>query len=178
MPRVRKFVTAVLAPTTAVLAAAALVTAGAGTAAAQPPSSTDMTCGSANPLPWAPPFTWQIRASSGASLPPGGSVLEPSLLLSGGNDLPDPPASLFPIFGTTPYGTRVQVDWHNETTGASGTAFSDEEMLKQKPGIPVNRAWPGVGTVSFTVTARTGGGWWFLNPQAAVCRGTVSIRPA
>ncbi|MEV0107533.1 hypothetical protein AB0H42_14465 [Nocardia sp. NPDC050799] len=178
MPHARKFVTAILAPTTAVLAAAALITAGAGTAAAQPAPSTNMTCGSANPLPWAPPFTWQIRAASGASQPPGGTVLEPSLLLSGGNDLPNPPASMFPIFGTTPYGTRVQLDWHNETTGASGTAFSDEEMLKQKPSIPVNRAWPGVGTVSFTVTTQTGAGWWFLNTRSAVCRGTVSILPA
>lgn len=177
MPRVRQFVTAVLAPATAVLAAGTLLTAGAGTAAAQP-SSVGMSCGSANPLPWAPPFTWQIHAASGASQPPGGSALEPSLLLSGNNDLPDPPASLFPILTTTPYGTRVQVDWHNETTGASGTSVSDEEMLKGKPGIPVNRTFTGVGTVAFTVTVRTGGGWWWLNTQTAVCRGTVAIRPA
>ncbi|WP_328387229.1 hypothetical protein [Nocardia sp. NBC_00416] len=178
MPHARKFVTAVLAPAAAVLAAAALVTAGAGAAAAQPGAYTDMTCGSANPLPWAPPFTWNIRASSGASLPPGGAALEPSLLLSGGNDLPNPPASLFPIFGATPYGTRVQLDWHNETTGVSGTAFSDEETLKQKPGVPVNRAWTGVGTVAFTVTTRTGGGWWFVNTRTSVCRGVVSVHPA
>ncbi|WP_280426086.1 hypothetical protein [Nocardia carnea] len=176
MPRARQLVTAALAPATALAAATALLTAGAGTAAAQPPSSTDMTCASANPLAWAPSFTWHIRASSGASRPPGGE-LEPALLLSGGNDLPNPPASLFPIPTTTPYGTQVQVDWHNETTGASGTSVSDEEMLKGKPGIPVNRTWTGVGTVAFTVTARTGGGWWWLNTQTAVCRGTISVLP-
>ncbi|MGW0182607.1 hypothetical protein [Nocardia sp. NPDC003345] len=178
MSRARQFAGAVLVTGTATLAAAALVTAGAGPATAQPAPSTDMTCGSANPLPWAPPFTWSVRASSGASLPPGGAALEPSLLLSGNNSLPNPPASLFPVFGTTPYGTRVRVDWHNETTGASGSSTSDEETLRQKPGIPVNRTWTGVGTVSFTVTTETGGGWWFVNTQRAVCRGTISVLPA
>lgn len=68
---------------------AAMVAAGSGVATAAP-TSTDMTCTSANPLPWAPPFTWNVRAGSGESIPPGGDVLEPSLLLSGGNDLPYP----------------------------------------------------------------------------------------
>ena len=89
-----------------------------------------------------------------------------------------PPASLFPIPTTTPYGTRVVVDWHNETTGASGSSVSEEEALKGKPGIPVNRTWTGTGTVNFTVTAQTGGGWWFVNTQPAVCQGTIEVVPA
>ncbi|WP_040772768.1 hypothetical protein [Rhodococcus rhodnii] len=163
----------------ATLAAAAMGTAalvGAGTAHAQP-TSTTMTCGSANPLFWAPQFTWTVTASSGESLPPGGDGLEPSLLLSGDNTLPNPPAGLFPHLGPDWYGTRVIVDWHNTTTGASGQSFSDEEAWKQKPGIPVNRAWTGTGSVDVTVTVQTGAGWWWFNPQNAVCTGTVEIVP-
>lgn len=160
-----------------VLAAAgvgAAMVAGGGVASAEPPTSTTMTCSSANPLFWAPPFTWTVTAGSGESRPPGGE-LEPALLLSGNNDLPTPPGGLVPSIGPNWYGTRVLVDWHNVTTGHSGQSVSDEEAWKQKPGIPVNRTWTGTGTVDFTVTVQTGAGWWFVNPQNAVCRGSVTI---
>ncbi|CAM2888193.1 Secreted protein [Prescottella defluvii] len=168
--------------------AAALVTAGLGTAvvvgggpvaSAQPapPTSTTMTCGSANPLFWAPAFTWTVHAASGESLRPGAAALEPSILLSGGNELPAPPAGLLPSLGPNWYGTRVSVDWHNLTTGASGRSVSEETAWQQKPGIPINRTWTGTGTVSFTVTVETGAGWRFVNPQNAVCQGTISVVP-
>ncbi|MFC4603919.1 hypothetical protein [Rhodococcus kronopolitis] len=136
-----------------------------------------MTCTSANPLFWAPPFTWTINAASGASLRPGAADLEPALLLSGGNELPVPPGGLLPSFGLNWYGTRVLVDWKNTTTGASGRSVSDEAAWHQMPGIPINRTWTGTGTVSFTVTTQTGAGFWFVNPQNAVCRGEVTIVP-
>lgn len=156
------------------------VAAGGGAVAnAQPapPTSTTMTCSSANPLVWAPSFTWTIHAASGESRRPGASELEPSILLSGGNELPAPPAGLLPSFGVNWYGTRVSVDWKNETTGASGHSVSDETSWQQKPGIPINRTWAGTGTVSFTVTVQTGAGWRFVNPQNAVCQGTISVVP-
>lgn len=151
----------------------AAMLAGSGVAAAEP-TSTDMTCSSTNPLFWAPSFTWQIHAGSGWSRPPGGE-LEPALLLSGGNDLPVPPGGLIPSIGPNWYGTRVIVDWHNRDTNESGQSISDEEAWKQNPGIPVNRTWTGTGVVDFTVTTQTGAGWWFVNPQNAVCRGTISV---
>ncbi|QNG18637.1 hypothetical protein G4H71_00215 [Rhodococcus triatomae] len=166
-----------------VLAAAgvgtAMVAGGGAVANAQPapPTSTTMTCSSANPLFWAPSFTWTVTASSGESLPPGGAGLEPAILLSGNNELPAPPAGLLPSIGPNWYGTRVLVDWHNSTTGASGSSVSDEAAWQQKPGIPINRTWTGTGTVSFTVTVQTGAGWWFVNPQNAVCQGTISVVP-
>ncbi|MFE3290496.1 hypothetical protein [Rhodococcus sp. NPDC059234] len=170
------------------VSAAALATVGLGTAVATgggavasaqpaPPTSTTMTCSSANPLFWAPSFTWNVNAASGESLRPGGSGLEPAILLSGGNELPAPPGGLLPSIGINWYGTRVLVDWHNTTTGATGHSVSDEAALQQKPGIPINRTWTGTGTVDFTVTVQTGGGWWFVNPQNAVCKGTISVVP-
>lgn len=157
----------------------AVVAGGAGVASAEPapPISTTMTCSSANPLFWAPSFTWTVNAASGESLRPGGSALEPAILLSGGNELPAPPGGLLPSIGPNWYGTRVSVDWHNLTTGASGHSVSDEAAWQQKPGIPINRTWTGTGTVSFTVTVQTGAGWWFVNPQNAVCQGTISVVP-
>ncbi|MFD4181994.1 hypothetical protein [Rhodococcus sp. NPDC058514] len=157
----------------------AVVTGGGAVASAQPapPTSTTMTCGSANPLFWAPSFTWNIRAASGASLRPGASELEPAILLSGGNELPRPPGGLIPSIGINWYGTRVLVDWRNETTGATGRSVSDEAALQQTPGIPINRTWTGTGTVSFTVTVETGAGWRFINTQNAVCKGTISVVP-
>lgn len=168
--------------TTAAIGAAvglstALMLGTAGPAAAQP-TSTDMTCSSTNPLFWAPSFTWGIQAGSGESIPPGGDALEPALLLSGGNELPAPAPGLLPSIGINWYGTRVIVDWHNTTTGESGQSISDEANWQQKPGIPVNRTHTGTGTVDFTVTAQTGAGWWFVNPQNAVCSGTISVVPA
>lgn len=157
----------------------AVAAGGGAVASAQPapPTSTTMTCSSANPLFWAPSFTWNIRAASGESLRPGASALEPAILLSGGNELPAPPPGLLPSFGVNWYGTRVLVDWHNTTTGASGRSVSDEAAWQQKPGIPINRTWTGTGAVSFTVTVETGGGWRFVNPQKAVCQGTISVVP-
>ncbi|MDH6283172.1 hypothetical protein [Prescottella agglutinans] len=157
----------------------AVVTGGGAVASAQPapPTSTTMTCSSANPLFWAPSFTWTVTAASGESLRPGGSALEPAILLSGGNELPAPPGGLLPSIGPNWYGTRVSVDWHNTTTGASGRSVSDEAAWQQRPGIPINRTWTGTGTVDFTVTAQTGAAWWFVNPQNAVCRGTISVVP-
>lgn len=154
-------------------------TGGGAVANAQPapPTSTTMTCSSANPLFWAPPFTWTIHASSGESLRPGGAALEPAILLSGGNELPTPPGGLIPSIGINWYGTQVLVDWRNTTTGASGRSVSDQAALQQRPGIPINRTWTGTGTVDFTVTVQTGAGWWFVNPQNAVCRGTISVVP-
>lgn len=168
-------------------AAATLVTAGLGTATVTgggalasadpaPPTSTTMTCSSANPLFWAPSFTWNVQASSGESRPPGGE-LEPSILLSGGNELPVPPGGLIPSIGPNWYGTRVLVDWHNTTTGASGHSVSDAAAWQQAPGIPINRTWAGTGTVDVTVTVQTGAGWWFVNPQNAVCTGTLTVVP-
>ncbi|ONM50024.1 hypothetical protein B0T44_14390 [Nocardia donostiensis] len=172
-----RFATAAVAVFAALVVSAASITSAApANAQPSPPSSTTMTCGSANPLLWAPPFTWNIRASSGASRPPGG-VLEPAILLGGGTELPGLPASLFPIFGINWYGTRVLVDWHNQTTGTTGHSVSDEAVLRPSPDIPINRTWTGVGTVSFTVTVQTGAGWWFINTQTAVCRGTISVHP-
>lgn len=107
----------------------------------------------------------------------GGSVLEPAILLSGGNELPTPPGGLIPSIGINWYGTRVSVDWHNTTTGATGHSVSDEAAWQQNPGIPINRTWTGTGTVSFTVTVQTGAGWWFVNSQNAVCQGTISVVP-
>ncbi|WP_433605525.1 hypothetical protein [Prescottella agglutinans] len=157
----------------------AIVAAGGAVASAQsaPPTSTTMTCSSANPLFWAPAFTWTVTAASGESLRPGGAALEPAILLSGGNELPAPPGGLLPSIGPNWYGTRVSVDWHNTTTGASGRSVSDEAAWQQKPGIPINRTWTGTGTVDFTVSVQTGAGWWFVNPQNAVCRGTISVVP-
>lgn len=172
----RKLVTAVMSPivAVAVAAVAALSTAGAATAAAAPPSSVTMSCGSANPLFWAPSFTWNLIAVSGASRPDGNSEFQPSLGLAGGNELPYPQG--FSI-GTAWYGTQVVIDWHNETTGKSGRAVSDQQALQQNPGIPVNSVTPGVGTVNFTATVQTGAGWWFVNTQNAVCKGSISIVP-
>lgn len=157
----------------------AMVAGGGAVASAEPapPTSTNMTCTSANPLFWAPSFTWNINAASGESLRPGGAALEPAILLSGGNELPAPPPGLLPSFGVNWYGTRVLVDWTNKTTGQSGRSVSDEPALQQKPGIPINRTWTGTGEVDFTVTVQTGGGWWFVNPQNAVCKGTISVVP-
>ncbi|TJZ75977.1 hypothetical protein FCG67_18310 [Rhodococcus oryzae] len=157
----------------------AVMTGGGAVANAQPapPTSTTMTCGSLNPLFWAPSFTWTVHASSGESLRPGGSALEPAILLSGGNELPAPPPGLLPSFGVNWYGTRVLVDWTNKTTGATGHSVSDETALQQKPGIPINRTWTGTGAVDFTVTVETGGGWRFINTQKAVCKGTISVVP-
>lgn len=165
----------------AVLGAAALSTSimvGGGAVANAEPSTTTMTCSSNNPLFWAPPFTWTVTASSGASLRPGGAALEPSLLLSGGNELPAPPSGLIPSIGPNWYGNRVLVDWTNRDTKESGRSVSDETAWLQKPSIPINRTWTGTGVVDFTVTVQTGGAWWFVNPQNAVCKGTVSILPA
>ncbi len=159
-----------------VLLAAGLVVGGSGPAAAEP-TSTGMSCGSANPLPWAPAFTWRIGAASGASRDDVNKPLQPSLLLSGGNELPVPPGGLIPSIGINWYGTRVQVDWHNRNTGASGRSFSDEARFTQHPVIPVNRTFTGSGTVDFTVTVSTGAGLWFINTQNAVCRGTISVKP-
>ncbi|WP_241665705.1 hypothetical protein [Prescottella subtropica] len=168
--------------TTAVLAvagAAATVLAGSGVAHADPapPTSTTMTCSSLNPLLWAPSFTWAVTAASGESLPPGGDALQPSVLLSGGNELPVPPGGLIPSIGPNWYGTRVLVDWHNRTTGESGRSVSDEAAWNQAPGIPINRTWAGTGTVDVTVTVQTGAGWWWINPQNAVCHGTLTVVP-
>jgi hypothetical protein len=162
-----------------ILAAAGVATALAvgGGGVANAATSTTMTCGSANPLPWAPPFTWTVTAGSGESLPPNGDALVPSLLLSGGNELPAPPGGLIPSIGPNWYGTQVLVDWHNNTTGESGRSVSDQAAWLQKPGIPINRTFTGVGNVDFTVTVQTGGGWWFLNTQNAVCRGNIDIVP-
>ncbi|WP_009475720.1 hypothetical protein [Rhodococcus sp. JVH1] len=164
---------------TAVGLGTAVATGGGAVASAQPapPTSTTMTCSSANPLVWAPPFTWTINAASGESLRPGGSALEPAILLSGGNELPTPPGGLIPSIGVNWYGTRASVDWHNTTTGATGHSVSDEAAWQQKPGIPINRTWTGTGTVAFTVTVQTGAGWWFVNSQNAVCQGTISVVP-
>lgn len=160
------------------LATATAVSGGAvANAQPAPPTSTTMTCGSANPLFWAPAFTWTVTASSGESLPPGGSALEPAILLSGNNELPAPPGGLIPSIGPNWYGTRVLVDWTNTTTGATGHSVSDEAAWLQKPSIPINRTWTGTGAVSFTVTVETGAGWWFVNPQRAVCQGTISVVP-
>ncbi|MFD1811060.1 hypothetical protein [Rhodococcus gannanensis] len=162
----------------ATIGLSAAAATGGGAVANAEPTSTTMTCSSLNPLFWAPAFTWSVNASTGASLPPGGDRLEPSLLLSGNNELPAPPGGLFPALGVNWYGNRVLVDWTNRDTGQSGRSVSDESALLQKPSIPVNRTWTGVGVVDFTVTIQTGGGWWFVNAQNAVCRGTVSILPA
>jgi hypothetical protein len=102
-------------------------------------------------------------------------VLEPSLLLSGGNDLPYPPGGLIPSIGPNWYGTQVLVDWTNTTSGESGRSVSDQAAWNQNPGIPINRTFPGTGTVDFTVTVQTGGGWWFINTQNAVCQGTIDV---
>lgn len=171
--RVRRTIAAALA--TAGMSTALVV--GGGAVATAEPTSTTMTCSSLNPLFWAPAFTWTVTASSGASLPPGGANLEPSLLLSGNNELPAPPAGLLPALGVNWYGNRVLVDWHNRDTGGSGRSVSEESAWLQKPSIPVNRTWTGVGVVDFTVTVQTGGGWWWINPQNAVCTGTVQIVP-
>lgn len=174
--RIHRILTAALA---SIGLTSVMLVAGTGAASAQPapPTSTDMTCTSANPLFWAPPFTWQVRAGSGESLPEGGSGLEPSLLLSGFNDLPVPPGGLIPSIGVNWYGNRVLVDWHNLTTGATGSSVSDEVFLRQNPSIPINRTFTGVGTVSFTVTLQTGAGFWFVNPQNAICQGEISVVP-
>ncbi len=156
---------------------AVAVTGGVGTASAQP-TSTTMTCSSLNPLFWAPSFHWTITAASGASLRPGGAALEPSILLSGNNELPAPPGGLIPSIGPNWYGTRLSVDWHNRTTGATGRSFSDEVAWQQKPSIPINRTWAGTGPVDFTITVQTGGGWYFINSQTAVCRGAITVLPA
>lgn len=154
----------------------AMTVGGVGAAHAAP-TSTTMTCGSANPLFWAPPFTWTVTASSGASRPGGEGEFLPSLLLSGNNDLPTPPGGLIPSIGPNWYGTQVLVDWHNTSTGQSGRSVSDQEAWKQKPSVPVNRTLTGSGTINFTVTLQTGAGWWFVNPQNAVCQGTIDVLP-
>ena len=151
---------------------AAMIAAGGVAQAA--PTSTTMTCSSANPLFWAPPFTWTVTASSGESAPPGGE-LEPALHLFGGNELPVPPGGMIPSIGINWYGTQVLVDWHNRNTGESGRSVSDQEAWQQHPRIPVNRSWTGPGTVDFTVTLQTGAGWWFVNTQNAVCKGTIDV---
>jgi hypothetical protein len=150
-----------------------MLVGGSGVASAAP-TSTTMTCSSANPLFWAPPFTWTVHASSGESRPEGGE-LEPAILLSGDNELPTPPGGLLPSIGINWYGTQVLVDWHNRNTGESGRSVSDQAAWNQKPGIPINRTWTGTGTVDFTVTLQTGAGWWFINPQNAVCQGTIDV---
>ncbi|MFD3812016.1 hypothetical protein [Rhodococcus sp. NPDC058639] len=147
------------------------LTVGGGGAAHAAPTSTTMTCASANPLFWAPPFTWTVTASSGESRPGGVGEFQPSILLSGHNDLPDPTGSIGPNW----YGTQVLVDWHNTTTGQSGRSVSDQEAWKQNPRVPSNRAITGAGTVDFTVTLQTGAGWWFVNSQNAVCQGTIDV---
>ena len=160
------------------ICAATVVTGGAvASAEPPPPTSTTMTCASANPLFWAPSFTWTVTASSGESLRPGAAALEPAILLSGGNELPAPPPGLLPSIGPNWYGSRVVVDWNNTTTGQSGRSTSDEAAWQQKPGIPINRTWTGTGAVAFTGTVQTGAGWWFVNPQSAVCKGTISVVP-
>ena len=158
----------------AVIATGVSVVAG-GEASAAPKTNVGLSCGSANPLAWAPRFTWRINAGSGESLPPGGNVLVPALLLSGDNSLPNPPAGLLPSIGPNWYGTRVVIDWNNTTTKKSGRAVSDTNALVQKPSIPVNRAFTGKGRVNFTATIETGGAFWWLNTQRAVCRGSVDI---
>lgn len=174
--RIHRILTAALA---SIGLTSVMLVAGTGSATAQPapPTSTDMTCTSTNPLFWAPSFTWQVRAGSGESLPEGGAGLEPALLLSGFNDLPVPPGGLIPSIGINWYGNRVLVDWHNHTTGASGHSVSDEVFLRQNPDIPINRTFTGTGTVSFTVTLQTGAGFWFINPQNATCQGQISVVP-
>lgn len=142
-----------------------------------PPTWTDMSCSSANPLLWAPPFTWGIRAGTGESLPPGGNALEPALLLSGYTDLPTPPPGLIPFIGPNWYGNRVLVDWRNLSTGASGRSVSEETAWRQNADVPINRTFTGTGTIAFTVTLHTGAGWWFVNPQNAVCQGQISVVP-
>lgn len=159
--------------TAAGLGAAMLV--GGGGVANAAPTSTDMTCTSANPLPWSPSFTWFVRAGSGESLPPGGNDLVPSLLLSGGNDLPRPTGGILSSIGPNWYGTQVLVDWTNRNTGESGRSVSDQAAWSPNPGIPINRTFTGTGTVDFTVTVQTGGGWWFVNTKNAVCQGTIDI---
>ncbi len=67
------------------------------------------------------------------------------------------------------------VDWTNTTSGESGRSVSDQAAWNQNPGIPINRTFPGTGTVDFTVTVQTGGGWWFINTQNAVCQGTIDV---
>ncbi len=157
-----------------VIATGVSVVAG-GEASAAPKTDVGLSCGSANPLAWAPRFTWRINAGSGEALPPGGSKLVPALLLSGDNSLPNPPAGLLPSIGPNWYGTRVVIDWNNTTTKKSGRAVSDTNALVQKPSIPVNRAFTGKGRVNFTATIETGGAFWWLNTQRAVCRGSVDI---
>ncbi len=105
-----------------ILAAAGVATAlvvGAG-GVANAATSTTMTCGSANRCRGRC-IHLDDQAGSGESLPPNGDALVPSLLLSGGNELPAPPPGLFPSIGPPNwYGTQVLVDWHNNTTGESG----------------------------------------------------------
>lgn len=170
----RRFVTAVMSPVAAVAAVAAMSTATAAPASAAPAPWTDMSCGSANPLVWAPAFTWRIHAGTGGHEPKGKYGMEPALMLAGGNELPRPQS--FSI-GPNWYGNQVLVDWTNETTGVSGRSVSDQSALQQAPGIPINGTNTGVGTVAFTITIQTGAGWWFLNTQNAVCRGTISVLP-
>lgn len=177
--RIRRILVAALATVGMAVgtAAATSLVAAPGVAGAQPAPGTftDMSCTSANPLFWAPAFTWHVRAGSGESRPDLASDLQPSLLLSGYNDLPTPPSGLFPSIGVNWYGSRVLVDWHNLTTGATGRSVSDEVFLRQSPDIPINRAFTGTGAVAFTVTLQTGAGFWFVNPQNAVCRGQVEV---
>lgn len=149
-------------------AAMAVLAGSVGTASAAPTTSyTSVVVPS--PYPWEAPITVDVTGSRVLeSINQGPQIAKLAVNVA--------PTTTDPIYSQPwrllDYGTHTEIRWHNTTTGASGTAFSDERRGYPQGGATIGT---GLGWVEYTVIATVGVFIPQINPQTITVTSAVEI---
>lgn len=124
-----------------------------------------------SPFPWEAPIQLEVNGYSGAI-----SVLQGPYVSKLGIRVAPPTTD--PIYSESfrllNYATHTEIHWRNTTTGASGTAFSDETGRTPSATALIDT---GVGSVDYTVVISTGALIPQLNPQTVSISGNTAVVP-
>lgn len=143
-------------------------TLGSGVASAAPQyNSMDITTPS--PYPWEAPIALHVDAGSSLiSYNEGPYVARLGINFQ--------PPTTDPLYSQQlrllNYATHTEIHWRNTTTGASGTATSDQAMHYPWGGATIDT---GLGWVEYTVVASTGAIFNWINPQVITFGGALEV---
>ena len=154
------------------IGAALAATAGLGVGTASAFGETTVTCHSENPYPWMPAFNYVLTVGTAfETYPP--APTQPLMFIDGLSDNRDLMAipQLDPFVS---YDVSTKVDWHNTTTGQSGSTTVDQSFRIPHAGASMQT---GAGHVEFTSTQTTGAIRPFINSKVSVCKGATEVLP-
>lgn len=124
-----------------------------------------------SPYPWEAPIPLDFNGYS-AQLSVAGGPYVAKLGISVAPPTTDPIYSQ--QFRLLTYSSHTEINWRNASTGASGTAFSDEGGRYPSASALIDT---GLGWVDYTIVITTGAFIPQLNPQTVSVSGSVEVVP-